>query len=227
MKSAPISPEAVAARLAPLGFSIPDDALIGLAAYLGLLMKWNKAMNLVGTRSWPETLETLVTDSFHLANFLPRTGLTSPTNGAPSQNKTTPLDTLDLGAGAGLPGIPLRLLWREGRYTLIEVREKRALFMKTALAACDAGNTRVFHGRAEEYFATSPPADCIISRAFMPWRDLLAFVHGALAPGGRIIFLALTPTPEDLPEGWSAIAETAYSIGNKTRYLWCAGKEDA
>lgn len=215
MKSAPISPDALAKRLAALGFSVSDDVLRDLAGYLSQLMKWNKAMNLVGTRSWGETLDTLVVDSFHLANFIPRTGLPA-----------SPL-TLDLGAGAGLPGIPLRFLWRDGKYTLIEVREKRALFMKTVLATCDAGETSVFHGKAEEYFATSQKADCIISRAFMPWKDLLAFINEALSPSGRILFLALTPTPADLPPGWMRGEEAAYIVQGKNRYLWSLIKEEA
>lgn len=213
MKPVQISPDALAERLAALGFSTSDGILRDLAGYLSLLMKWNKAMNLVGTHTWEETLDTLAVDSFHLAAFIPQTNL-----------PLSPV-TLDLGAGAGLPGIPLRFLWRNGKYTLIEVREKRALFMKTVLASCDAGETSVFHGRAEDYFATSPMADCIISRAFMPWKDLLVFVNEVLAPDGRILFLALTPTPDDIPSGWRADQEAVYAVQGKKRYLWSLAKE--
>lgn len=215
MKPAPISADALAKRLGSLGFSAPGHVLDGLALYLALLMKWNRAMNLVGARTWEETLDTLVIDSFHLAAFIPGTGIPK----SPS--------TLDLGAGAGLPGIPLRLLWQAGKYTLIEAREKRALFMKTALASCDAGNTIVFHGRAEDYFSSCLAADCIISRAFMPWKDLLAFARNALAPQGRMLFLALRPMPENLPPGWKAEAETAYPVQGKERHLWSLVKENS
>ena len=210
-----IQPTALAARLKALGFTLPEAALHGLGTYLALLMKWNKAMNLVGTRSWEETLDTLVADSFHLAAFLPQTGL------PPSP------ETFDLGSGAGLPGIPLRLVWQDGRYTLVEAREKRALFMRTALASVPLGQTEVFAGRAEHFFAQAAPADCIISRAFMPWRDMLTFIENALTPGGRVLFLTLTPAPDTVPAPWRLVAQTRYNVAGTTRYFWCFARGDA
>ncbi|SBV92697.1 Ribosomal RNA small subunit methyltransferase G [uncultured delta proteobacterium] len=208
-----IQPDLLADRLKWLGFSLPDAALAGLGTYLAQLMKWNKVMNLVGTTSWEKTLDTLVIDSFHLAGFLPSLGL------APA-----PV-TYDLGAGAGLPGIPLRLLWPDGVYTLVETREKRALFMRTVLAAVDAGQTGVFQGRAEDFFLQSGPADLILSRAFMPWQDMLAFVATALAPGGRVVFLTLAPAPDAIPAPWSLVAQKAYGAAGTTRHFWCFAKE--
>lgn len=209
---APIAPEVLAGRLDRLGFSFPSPIVERLAVYLGLLMKWNAAMNLVGTASWEKTLETLVADSFHLARFLPLTGYPP----APR--------TFDLGAGAGLPGIPLRMVWHEGSYTLVEARQKRALFMKTALASLDLERTRVFQGRAEAFFMKEEPADLIISRAFMPWREMLAFIADALAPGGRVLFLASTPLPEEPPAPWRLVAQQAYPAGDPERHFWCLAR---
>ena len=210
-----IQPDLLAGRLERLGFFLPDKALAGLGAYLAQLMKWNKVMNLVGTASWEKTLDTLVIDSFHLAGFLPSLGL-----------RPDPV-TYDLGAGAGLPGIPLRLVWRDGAYTLVEAREKRALFMRTVLAAVDAGQTGVFHGRAEDFFLQTGPADLIVSRAFMPWQDMLAFVATALAPGGRVVFLTLAPAPGTIPAPWSLVAQKAYDTAGTTRHFWCFSRSAA
>ena len=213
MRSNSFSTDALDRRLGSLGFSLPENALAGLAEYLALLTKWNKAMNLVGTRSWEETLDTLIVDSFHLADFLPSLGL-------PAQPVC-----FDLGAGAGLPGIPLRLLWRDGEYTLVEIREKRALFMRTVLAAVDLGRTAVFQGKAEDFFRQSEHADLIVSRAFMPWRELLEFISDALAPDGRTVFLTLTPAPAELPAPWRLAAETEYAVAGTKRYFWCLTRE--
>lgn len=204
---------ALVRELDSLGFSLPEKALEDLGSYLSLLMKWNKAMNLVGTRTWEATLRTLVVDSFHLADFLARL----PLPPAPA--------TLDLGAGAGLPGIPLRLVWKKGSYTLVEAREKRALFMRTSLSALALLDTSVFHGRAEDFFAASGPADLIISRAFMPWKELLAFIPDALVPGGHVVFLTLAPAPEDIPAPWKLISQAVYSVDKTDRHLWCFTKE--
>lgn len=209
----PIPEPPLARRLEALGFPLSGRPLEYLAVYLGRLMKWNKAMNLVGTSTWEETLDTLVVDSFHLASFLPALPL-------PEEPVTW-----DLGSGAGLPGIPLRMLWHNGSYTLIEAREKRALFMRTILAGINLENTEVFHGRAEEFFRDAGRADLMLSRAFMPWRDMLLFVGDNLTAGGSIVFLTLTPSPPDLPAPWHLEAEKHYTAGGKDRWFWCLTKE--
>ncbi|MGE4298396.1 MAG: 16S rRNA (guanine(527)-N(7))-methyltransferase RsmG [Desulfovibrionaceae bacterium] len=186
-----------------------------LAAYLGLLVKWNKAMNLVGPGDWRTMLDDLVADSLHLVTFLPGLGLPC----APR--------VLDLGAGAGLPGIPLRVMWDAGEYTMVEVRDKRAVFLQTAVAALGLGRTRVFAGRAEDALARHAPVDMIVSRAFMPWRALLDFVRGPLdapflAAHGRVVFLASEPAPEGgaMPDGWRVAAQAGYRAGGKDRWFW-------
>ena len=207
--SASIAIPALTGRLENMGFSFSEDVLANLAAYLGLLMKWNNAMNLVGTDSWEKTLDTLVADSFHLADFLSTIG-----------HAPTPR-TFDLGAGAGLPGIPLRMVWHEGEYLLVEVREKRALFMKTVLASVPLKQTSVFQGKAEDVFAKEIPADIIISRAFMPWREMLSFIAKPLALQGHAIFLTLHPAPEDIPSPWHLVAQKKYSMNKTERFFWC------
>jgi 16S rRNA (guanine527-N7)-methyltransferase len=207
---------AVAAGLAGRGFTPSGDAVAGIRTYLELLMRWNKAMNLVGASTWQTALDDLILDSLHLASFLPALGM--PENPA----------CWDIGAGAGLPGIPLRLVWQEGTYTMIEVREKRALFMRTVLAALRLPRTAVFGGRAETFFARAGLADLILSRAFMPWEKMLSFVEPHLAPSGRAIFLALAAPPERVPPGWRLERDYAYTSGTKQRRFWsftrCGGQ---
>ena len=200
-------------RLETLGFPLSGQPLTALSIYLGRLIKWNKAMNLVGVASWEEALETLVVDSFHLAAFLPSLSL-----------PPEPV-SWDLGSGAGLPGIPLRILWQNGKYTLIEAREKRALFMRTVLAGVNLPETTVFQGRAEYFFREAGLADLMLSRAFMPWRDMLLFIENSLAPDGKIIFLTLSPAPEDMPAPWRVKAESTYTVDGKARWFWCLARE--
>lgn len=202
----------LASRLSDLGFPLSGKPLADLAAYLGRLIKWNKAMNLVGAATWEEALDDLVVDSFHLAAFLQKLPTT--------QNPVS----WDLGAGAGLPGIPLRLVWREGTYTLIEAREKRALFMQTVLAGIDLGDTKVFHGRAEEFFRSGDKADLMVSRAFMPWRDMLSLAGDFLSPSGEVLFLTLSAAPDSLPEPWRLRAQTSYMACGKERWFWRLAK---
>ncbi len=188
------------AACAALGFVPPGPALEGLYAYLALLLKWNKAMNLVGPQSWLEILNTLAADSFFLAEFL---------NSLPLPQEP---QIWDLGAGAGLPGIPLRLIWTKGRYTLVEAREKRALFLQNALANCGVPGTKVFRGRAEAFMAQAEPADLILSRAFMPWQKLLDFITPGLKQGGLAVFMMLERLPRVLPARWLAAGQLEYHL---------------
>lgn len=89
------TPEAVSYLCGRFGFGISDVQAILLAEYLELLMKWNRVMNLVGTRSWEACLESLISDSLHLARYLEC--LFQKTGG------TVPAQIWDFGAGAGLP----------------------------------------------------------------------------------------------------------------------------
>ena len=173
-------------------------------------------MNLVGARGWQDALHNLVVDSFHLAPFLDAL----PLPPAPR--------CWDLGAGAGLPGIPLRMLWTRGSYTLIEAREKRALFLGTCLAAHPLAGVEVFHGRAEHFMAGPPPrqADLILSRAFMPWPELLAFVAPGLHAQGQVVLLLNAETVSP-PDGWTLTHSADYSVRGARRHFAALARNDA
>lgn len=199
-----MTPEAICAKAQEAGFSLPDEAVPVLGGYLTELHRWNKVMNLVGARN-EALIFDLFMDSFHLAAFL-RT-LSLPENP----------ECRDLGAGAGLPGIPLRTIWNPGRYTLIESREKRALFLKNILARFPLSGTTVFHGRAEQF--QGPPAQLVLSRAFMPPETLLPFVQPTLAPNGLLVLLLNTPLAAELldQQGWNRVGAKSYSVGSSQR----------
>lgn len=215
------APGEVSGEAKRAGFKLAPEQAVALAQYITLLLKWNRAMNLVGRADWPGVFRDLAADSLHLAEFVKGLAV-SP----------QPL-TLDLGAGAGLPGIPLRVLWPEGDYVLVEVREKRAIFLAQTVAAMKLARTFVQHGRAEVALAglaglgLSQPrerADLVLSRAFMPWPKLLPLAAELLAPGGRLVVLANDPPPAELGAelGAGLILEAAleYPADGRSRYFW-------
>jgi 16S rRNA (guanine527-N7)-methyltransferase len=212
--------EAVLAAARKLGRPVEPDQAELLAVYLDQLVKWNKKMNLVGPSDWRTVFDRLVVDSLFLADFVAGLNL----GGHPL--------SLDFGAGAGLPGIPLRVLWREGDYWLVEVREKRATFMKSALGHLKLPATSVFLGKAEDaldrlsrpgYQAT---ADLILSRAFMPWQKLLDFIRPMLRcetdRSGTAVILANDPPPDEfaIPAGWQLGDAASYPAAGGERYFW-------
>ena len=197
------------------GFDLPDTVLSPLASYLTLLMQWNRVMNLVGTRTWRDTFNTLLIDSIHLAGFL-----SQPWAEQTALASATP-QCWDLGSGAGLPGIPLRMLWTRGEYHMVEAREKRALFISTVLARTPLPQTSIFWGRVENFMAGPPPrtADLIVSRAFMPWPDLLSLVDNNLNPSGIVVLLLRAPLETQELSGWKPLASLVYPAKTTQRYL--------
>ncbi|KAB1437253.1 16S rRNA (guanine(527)-N(7))-methyltransferase RsmG [Pseudodesulfovibrio senegalensis] len=218
---ATINADNVTRSVAKLGRKTTPEQADLLARYLGMLEQWNRRMNLVGPSRWEDMLDSLVVDSLYLAEFLNDRTL-----------RADPL-CLDLGAGAGLPGIPLRMFWQSGRYWLVEVRQKRVGFMRSALARLDLPRTEVFHGRAEDALerlqqsGQESTADLIVSKAFMPWDKLLDFTRPMLRPatgdqaGGQLVILSNDPPPEnDLPDTWNLMAAASYPVQKKQHYFW-------
>ncbi len=217
------------------GFTLEKEQGVLIDSYMDILLHWNKVMNLVGAVQKQELFETLIVDSLHLAHFLDRLPLVS-----------SPI-CWDLGAGAGLPGIPLRTIWQRGQYWLVESREKRALFLQTVLARLFLKNTHVFHGRAEHFMSKHGNADLIVSRAFMPWRELLCFVRahlntqnsvqdthditqGRLATQGQLVLLLRENVTQNMltehaPE-WRIVHSAAYHVGDITRYFFSLALKD-
>ncbi|WP_418764960.1 16S rRNA (guanine(527)-N(7))-methyltransferase RsmG [Mailhella sp.] len=208
------SPAVIKTLCEKAGFPLDASQASQLVGYLDLLMRWNKMMNLVGARHWRDALDELILDSFHLAAFL-RSRILPHLPGAPV--------TWDLGAGAGLPGIPLRIVWQDGSYWMVESRDKRTIFLSTVLARYPLKNTHVFRGRAEQ-FMEGKQADLIVSRAFMPWKELLSFVRGHLSEGGCIVFLTREPLNRENDLPWDMTASMRYTVGNADRYF-CAFTE--
>ncbi len=204
------TPSSVAARAKVLGRELSPGQAEKLAVYLGLLAVWNAKMNLVGPHDWRAMLSELVADSWHLADFLDGLAL-------PAEPRT-----LDLGSGAGLPGIPLRLFWPRGEYRLVEVREKRVVFMTTALSHLGLPGTSVFMGPAERLPESMRGVDLVVSRAFRPWAEVLSLAGKLIASCGLVIIMANSPPPPERawPGGWRLSASREYPSSAGQRYFW-------
>ena len=222
---APPTPRAVTLAARSLGRELDDSQASGLAAYLGLLQTWNARTNLVGPRQWPLMLSELVADSWWLADMLGELPDTLPGAGGPEKDAWNPL-VLDFGAGAGIPGIPLRLFWGAGRYILIEPRAKRAGFLRQCTAMLRLAGTEVFEGRAE---SVKTRADMCLSRAFEPWPRFLERaagfrpVHGAGDSGPlplAVVFATREHPEEPVPAGYRLALSRAYPSRGKTGYFW-------
>ncbi len=198
------------------GFSFSLEQISYLQYYLGMLLHWNQCMNLVGPKDWETIFNSLILDSFHLSLFLQ------------TLNVSDDSVIWDIGSGAGLPGIPLRVVWNKGQYWLIEAKEKRALFLTTILARRPLSKTYVYHGRVESLVTNNIQyPNVIISRAFMPWETLLVFVEDMLSTQGFIILLLQGQTIERVSSNWCVQETYVYSVQGKKRSFVALVKKDS
>ena len=181
-----------------------DEELDRLLFYAETLLKWNRAMNLVGPMDLSRLASELLSDSLRLADFLRQ--ISPDFSGL----------AWDVGAGAGIPGIPLRIFWQNGSYIMIESREKRALFIAHILELLKLPRATVLRDRVEKYIKTNPVRpQCVLSRAFLPWPELLKLFAPIL--DGFLVILANTAPP---PMDWRILGESSYPSAGKTRWIW-------
>lgn len=158
---------ALADRLAAAGLPQNERALTGLVAYLELLQQFGRRTNLVGRLDWDFLIDDVVIGS--LALLLAAT---------PSGR------LVDVGSGAGLPGIPLALCCPHLEVVLVEVRRKRVAFLEHARRGLKLNNAQVRSDDANTLHGAG--FDWAVSRAFRPPQEWLQLAHSVITgPGGH------------------------------------------
>lgn len=195
------SPEALLRRHLPELGVTPTDALVAtLLQFLGLLQKWNQAFNLTSIREPGEMVTRHVLDSLSARPWL--------------QGERV----LDVGCGAGLPGIPLALVEPGRHFTLLDAGLKKIRFVRQAIGTLGIRNAAAVQSRIEDYAAVQP-FDTILCRAFASLPDFIAGAGRLLAPGGRCLALK-GRRPDDelaaLPAGWVAESVTPVTVPGLT-----------
>jgi 16S rRNA (guanine527-N7)-methyltransferase len=151
--------------------------------YLGLLEKWNKVYNLTAVRDGPRMLTHHVFDSLSTLPALRK------------QGPWTERRALDVGSGAGLPGVILAIALPELSVTCIDTVGKKAAFIQQVAGTLQLPNLRSVHARVEQW--TDDAFDLVISRAFASLTDFTQWSHQHLSPTG--VWMAMkgkTPSEE-------------------------------
>ena len=160
---------AVIGRLLGPFVDLDEQRLSAISKYIDLLVKWNSRINLTAIRAPEEMVQRHFGESFFAATQLL------------SEEKVG--SAIDLGSGAGFPGVPLALLAPETRVTLIESNQKKATFLRELIRILDLKNVEVFGGRGEEY---SQQSDLVVMRAVEKFDRALNLAAGLVRAGGRI-----------------------------------------
>jgi 16S rRNA (guanine527-N7)-methyltransferase len=185
-----MSTDQLIAGAAQFGIVLSQQDAQRLLRLLDELDDWNQRMNLTAIRERGQQITKHLLDSLSLQPYLRGERV------------------LDVGTGAGFPGLPLALVNPERKFTLLDSTAKKLKFVEHAAHALQLDNVATVHARAES-FRTQERFDRVISRAVGPTATFVKWAGHLCVGGGRLLAMkgrAPTAELEDLPSGWKVAA---------------------
>ena len=163
------------AGLIIMGIELPEPALHKLIDYLGLLSHWNRAFNLTAIRDSEEMLSKHLLDSLAVMPYIGE-GL-----------------VLDVGSGAGLPGIPLAIAMPQNHFVLIDSNGKKTRFLTQVKITLGLDNVEVVNQRVEAYSPIRDDHriyfDAVVARAYASSTEILQNTAHLHKPETRILIM--------------------------------------
>ncbi len=174
-------PKQLATGLDKMGLEIGQPQQQKLLAYLALLMKWNQVYNLTAIRDPDEMVARQLLDSLSIQPLVRGERI------------------LDVGSGAGLPGIPLAICMPETEFTLIDSNGKKSRFIQQARIELGLDNLEVHHARVEQ-LEIAHRFDTITSRAFAALPKIVELTRNLLSEGGILLAMKGSVPTEEVEE---------------------------
>ena len=162
-----------------LGLSVSAQQRALLLDYLSLLVKWNKAYNLTAVRLPSLMVARHLLDSLAIFPHIDGQRL------------------IDVGTGAGLPGVPMAILYPQREFHLLDSNGKKTRFLFQVKTALRLDNMQVHHQRVES-FRPPEPFEAVTSRAFASLADMVAGCRHLLAGNGRFFAMKGTYPEQEL-----------------------------
>jgi 16S rRNA (guanine527-N7)-methyltransferase len=173
-----------------LGVELTDEQAAKMLAHLDLVDEWSGRMNLTAIRERSQQLTKHVLDSLSVAPWL---------RGA---------RVVDVGSGAGFPGIPLAIARPGMHFALLDSTGKKCRFLEHVRDQLQLGNVEVVQSRAEAY-RPDERFDIVLARAVGPTSDLVRNAGHLVAGGGRLLAMKGRDPAEELAKklnGWKVVA---------------------
>ena len=189
-----MKPEEFYTHLANLGFPLTDRQKEQYERYFELLVEWNEKINLTAITDKDEVYLKHFYDS--IAPILQ--GLI----------ENQPIRLLDIGAGAGFPSLPMKILFPELDVTIIDSLNKRINFLHLLAEELGLSGVHFYHGRAEDFAqdkAFRAQFDLVTARAVARMQVLSELTIPYLKVGGRLLALKASNAPEELEEAKNAL----------------------
>lgn len=182
--------------LEELNITLTDEQVEQFLQYYEMLVEKNKVMNLTGITEYEEVIQKHFLDSLSLIRVIPDIA---------SQKLTV----IDLGTGAGFPGIPLKIAFPELEITLMDSLNKRILFLQEVIDALGLKKVSAVHGRAEEMASNATHRhqyDLCVSRAVSNLAVLTEYCLPFVKKGGLFVSYKSADSDAEIQEGKKAIS---------------------
>lgn len=160
--------EILVAGVDAFNLNLSEDKIDQLLYFIKLIEKWNKAYNLTAIRNREDMVRLHLLDSLAIAPHV------------------TGKRVIDIGTGAGLPGIPLAIAMPEAAFTLLDSNAKKTRFVQQTVLELKLKNVSVLHTRAED-FRPEQPFDEVITRAFTNLSDMIQLTRHLLDKNGALL----------------------------------------
>ena len=166
-----LSEAQVVQLLSPFGLALTSAQLGSLRTYLDLLLRWNQKINLTAIRTPEECVTRHFGESLYLARWISLEGR-----------------LLDIGSGAGFPGLALKIAFPTLAVTLLEPVAKKRAFLKEVARACQMESVEVRSERLEDFIRSESPVvfDSVTVRAVGQLERLVRGAAALLKPGGHL-----------------------------------------
>ena len=162
-----------------LNLPLAEDKIERLLDFIKLIEKWNKAYNLTAIRDREAMVRLHLLDSLAISPFI--------------EGKRV----IDIGTGAGLPGIPLAIFLPDIEFVLLDSNAKKTRFVQQAIVELKLKNVSVCHNRVEQYHPENS-FDTVITRAFAGLSDIVELTAHLLGKDG--VLLAMKGQAPEIPK---------------------------
>lgn len=172
--------------------------------YFNLLIDWNQRMNLTNITDRNEVIQKHFIDSVLLLTKYDSTKF---------ENK----NIIDVGTGAGFPGIPLAIMLPKTNFVLIDSLDKRITFLKTVIEELQLSNVILYHGRAEDFGKDTlfrEQFDYCVSRAVAPLPILLEYCSPFIKVDGSLLLYKSKKADQEIQDSEHALNELNCKIGD-------------
>ena len=200
------------------GIAIDDKKAEQFLEYYEMIIEKNQVMNLTAITDFKEFVAKHFVDSLSLCK-LPGIKITS---------KEHPIKLIDIGTGAGFPGIPLKIVYPELDITLFDSLQKRLSFLDEVIAKLGLNKIQTLHGRAEEFgrkLDYREKYDIVVSRAVAELTTLSELALPFCTVGGRFVSYKGGKGNEELQNAQYAIKELSGKTGNIIEYSFTVSGE--